>query len=49
MLAAGMGAIFARWRYKTADAHLQQEKFHTASKLLADDRSGETNSRTLFA
>ena len=43
VLAAGAAAVFARWRYKTADAHLRQEKFHTASKLLADERSGETN------
>ena len=43
VLAAGVAATFARWRYKTADAHLRQEKFRTASKLLADERSGETN------
>ena len=43
LLAAGVAAAFARWRYRTADAHLRQEKFHTASKLLADERSGETN------
>ncbi|MDE0173697.1 MAG: hypothetical protein OYH76_00620 [Defluviicoccus sp.] len=43
LLAAGVAGTFARWRYMTADAHLRQEKFHTASKLLADERSGETN------
>lgn len=43
VLAAGVAAIFARWRYKTADDHLRQEKFHTASKLLAQERSSEVN------
>ena len=37
--AAVTAAFFARWRYTTADRQLQQQRFQTASKLLADERA----------
>jgi len=36
--AAAAAALFARWRYQTADRQLRQERFLTASKLLAEER-----------
>ena len=39
VLAAGTAALFAGWRYRTADRQLRQEKFQTASKLLAEERA----------
>ena len=39
ILAAAAAALFARWRYQTADKQLRQERFQTASRQLSEDRT----------
>lgn len=38
---AVVAAIFARWRYQTADKNLRQEQFHAAADLLGKETSRE--------
>lgn len=37
--AALVAALFAAWRYRIADRQLRQERFQTASRLLAEERT----------
>ena len=39
-LAAVTAAVFATWRYRTADKQLQQDRFQSASKQLSEERMG---------
>ena len=39
IVAAVATAVFAAWRYGTADRQLRQERFQTASRLLAEERT----------
>lgn len=43
LIGAFVAAMFARWRYQTADRNLRQEQFHAAADLLGKETSGEIN------
>ena len=43
LVGAFVAAMFARWRYQTADKNLRQEQFHAAADLLGKETSSEIN------
>ena len=43
LVGAVVAAMFARWRYQTADRNLRHEQFHAAADLLGKETSSEIN------